>query len=218
MSDPDAPTPDDVRRLVAEHEQVEREHEKLRGAILAHRRCWAELEIALGALLYEVLRIEPRSSHIAYALYYSPTSTEARTELVHNALSQLITARAGLEAIAPLWTLIYRKIGRARTIRNEVAHGTPHTLNIRGKSYARLTSPAFDVLRVGRIVSKGQIPGIAAHDLADAVTRVAHLMECVDDVNRAIVAFHDNPSTFEGQLRVLETRLKSGSHGSSTQE
>lgn len=164
------------------------------------------------------MRIEPRSSHVAYALYYSPTSLEARTELVHNALSQLIAENTGLAAIAPLWALTYTKIGRARTIRNAVAHGTPHTLNIHGKNYARLTSPAFDVIRVGRIVSKGQIPGIAAQDLVDAVARVAHLMECVDDVNRAIVAFRDNPPTFEGQLRSLENRLKSGSSGSSTED
>src|SRR5438876_10305336 len=58
----------------------------------------------------------------------------ARTELVHNALSQLIVESTGLTAIAPLWALLYRKIGRARTIRNAVAHGTPHTLNINGKN------------------------------------------------------------------------------------
>ncbi len=193
---------------MAEHERLDREHEKLRGAIVAHQRGWAELEIALSALLYEVLRIEPRSSHVAYALYYSPTSLEARTELVHNALSQLFAENVGLAPLESLWKLTHRKIGGARTIRNTVAHGTPHTLSIGGKSYARLTSPAFDVIRVGRIVSKGQIPGISAQDLVTAVARVAQLMECVDDVNRAIVAFRDSPSTFEEHLRLLRDRLK----------
>jgi len=201
---------DDAKRLMAEHELLEREHERLRGAILGHQRAWAELEIALSALLYEVLRLEPRSSHVAYSLYYSPTSLEARTELVHNALSQFLAENTGLAALAPLWTLMYRRIGRARRIRNAVAHGTPHTLNIKGKNYARLTSPAFDVIRVGRIISKGQIPGITAEDLVDAIKRVARITECVDDANRAIVAFRDQPSTFGGHVRSLKNRLKSG--------
>ncbi len=202
------PDHEEIRRLRAEHDALDREHEKLRAAIVAHQRGWAELEIALSALLYEVLRIEPRSSHIAYAIYYSPTSLEARTELVHNTLNQLIVENGGLATIEPLWASIYKKIGKARAVRNAVAHGTPHTLNIQGKNYARLTSPAFDVLRVGRIISKGQIPGVAAQALVDAVKRVAHLMECVDDVNRAIVAFRDSPSTFQAKLRVLQDRLK----------
>jgi hypothetical protein len=207
-----------MKRMMVAHELLERDHEKLRGAIVAHQRGWAELEIALSALLYEVLRVEPRSSHVAYALYYSPTSLEARTELVHNALIQLIAENPGLTAIAPLWASTYRKIRRARTIRNAVAHGTPHTLSINSKSYARLTSPAFDVIRVGRTASKGQIPGIAAQDLVDAVTRVARLMECVDDTNRAIVAFRDNPSAFEEHLRSLASRLKNGGSGSSMED
>ena len=194
---------------MAEHQAIDREHEQLKAAILAHQRGWAELELALSALLYEVLRIEPRSSHIAYAIYYSPTSLEARTELVYNALSQLIAENKGLAAIEPLWKLIHKSICRARKVRNVVAHGTPHTLSIQGKNYARLTSPAFDVLRVGRIILRGQIPGIAAPDLFAAAKKLTYLMECVDDVNRAITAFREEPPTFETRLRALQERLKS---------
>lgn len=203
---------------MTDHELLEHEHERLRGAILAHQQVWVELEIAMSTLLYEVLRLEPRSSHIAYALYYSPTSIEARTELVHNALCQLIAENTGLVVIEPLWALTYKKIGRARAIRNAVAHGMPLTLSVNGKNHARLTSPAFDIIRVGRIISKGQVPGIAAQNLMDAVKKVALLMECVDDVNRAIVAFRDNPQAFEGHLRSLENRLKGASSGSPAED
>ncbi len=200
---------DNIKRMMAEHESLDREHMELNNAILAHQRAWVELEIALSALLYEVLNVEPRSSLIAYALYYSPTSIEARTELVHNALNQLITENPGLAPLAPLWLLLYKKIGRARTTRNAVAHGTPHILSINGKNYARLTSPAFDVIRVGRPISKGQIPGIGAHELSDAVKRAVYLMECVDEVNRAVAAFRDQPQTIQENLLSLENRLKS---------
>jgi hypothetical protein len=99
--------------MMAEREALDREHEELRGASLAHQRAWAELELALSTLLYEVLRLEPHSSRVAYALYCSPTGFEARTQLLHNALSQLIVENAGLAPLVPLWTRTHRKIDQS---------------------------------------------------------------------------------------------------------
>src|SRR5262245_6351507 len=175
------PPGDDVKRMSAESARNEKEHEKLNGAILTHHRGWVQLELALSALLYEILRVEPRSSHLAYAIYYSPTGFEARAAQVNNALIQLISENASLAALEPRWSSLDRKINKARTMRNIVAHGAPNNLVLRGKTHVRLTSPAFDVIRMGRVVLKGQIPGIGVGDLITAVERLPRLIECIDD-------------------------------------
>jgi hypothetical protein len=213
VTDIPIPSPEEWERINADFERLRQEHEKLREAILAHRNVWAELEIALSALLYEVLRVQPRSSRIAYAIYYSPTGFEARSTLVDNAVIQLIAENAGLAALGSPWRLLCRQVDRARSIRNAIAHGTQTTLHIGDKRYARLTSPAFDVIRVARIISKGQVPGISADVLSDAVKRARRLCDCVDDVNRAVASFHDEPSAFDAHITSLKQRLKHEENG-----
>jgi hypothetical protein len=66
---------------------------------------------------------------------------------------------------------------------------------INGKLYARLSPPAFDVIRIGRKLARRQIPGLSAHDIWQGVKKARALQECVDHINRLVTEFHEgNPS------------------------
>ncbi len=193
----------------AEHEVHQREHATLNNAVLAVYRGWSELELALSGLVYEVLHLPNKGSRLPNVIYFSPTSLDARTTLVSHVVLQLIEEdEKGLGDLRALWAKVSKKMKTARETRNAVAHGAPVLLHIRGKKYVRWTSPSFDHIRVGRHINKGEIPGVSADELSQSVKLLHHLMECVDDVNRVVVAYRDTPSAFQEKLLVLRERLQ----------
>jgi hypothetical protein len=96
----------------------------------------------------------------------------------------------------------------ART-QDKGAHGTIHTLVIEGKNHVRLTSPAFDVIRVGRPIAEGKIPGITADSLRRSNEKLAKLTLCVDHINRIVVAArNDVLPALRSTLAELEADLR----------
>ena len=187
------PTEQEHRRFAAMNKAAEKEHERIRRNVTQFTIAFSGLETALSALLYAMLNIQ--KSQIAYAIYYSPTSFDARAELVGNALIQLATENKPLADLLEIWTTISDSIRQARNLRNAIAHSSPLTHSINGKLHARLSPPAFDVIRIGRRLAKRQIPGLSAHDIWEGIKKVRALDECVDCVNRLVAEFHDgNPS------------------------
>lgn len=77
-------TEQDLANLLPIMKKVDNELEALKNAIWSFNQTFHEFELALSSLLYVALRIEPLSSQVAYAIYYSPTSFDARTEIVDN--------------------------------------------------------------------------------------------------------------------------------------
>lgn len=212
-------TREEAEKLQKEYETLDAEYQTSNNAALALYRGWSELELALSGLLYEVLHLPNKGSRLANVIYFSPTSLDARTTLVNNAVLQLIEEdEKGLSDLRPLWAEVFTKMGPERKTRNAVAHGSPVALNIRGKKYVRWTSPPFDHIRVGRPISKGGIPGVSANQMSRSVQQLGHLMECVDDVNRAVVAYRDTPSTFQEKLFALREHLKALSSPSSNNQ
>lgn len=201
-------TPDERRRIQDDHVRITKEHDALRNAIWSFNSAFNELEIALSTLLHEALHV-PKSK-VAYAVYYSPNSFDARAEIVDNVIKQLIIENGRLEALSPLWASLYDNFRGTRTKRNSIAHGMPITIAIRGKSHVRLTSPVFDANRVGRhITETGQPPGLTASDIARGAQKARWLVERVDDVNRLLTTFHeDGNPTLPEKFSVLEAGLR----------
>ena len=200
----------DLQRLWQDSKRVEREHTELRNAIWAFNQRFSELEIALSTLLYEAIHAEPRSSKIAYAVYYSPDGFHGRIALVDNVIKQLIFENGGLSDLTEQWNILFKNFGGVRKMRNTLAHGTPITLLIRGRNHVRLTSPAFDVIRVGRpLASTGDPPGLKTDDIRDGTSKLRWLADRVDEVNRAIDAFHQNePKAFSERFAALKAGLQ----------
>jgi hypothetical protein len=206
----------ETNELRKEHEALDAEYQSSNNAALAIYRGWSELELALSGLLYEVLHLPTKGSRLANVIYFSPTSLGARTTLVNDAVLQLIEEdEKGLGDLRPLWAEVFKQMRPERETRNAVAYGSPITLSVRGKNYVRWTSPPFDHIRVGRPISKNKIPGVSADQLSRSVQQLSHHRDCVDDVNRAVVAYRDTPSTFQEKLVMLREHLKTLSSPSS---
>jgi DNA-directed RNA polymerase subunit L len=189
--------------------QVEDEHEAIRNAVAAFNQRFSELEIALSALLYECINVKDRNSKVAYAVYYSPTSFDARCDIVENVVKQLAIENKPLAKLTDLWTDVEGELNKVRRLRNAVAHSSPNTLGIRGKNHARMTAPPFDVIRVGRPIALGRIPGLTSSEIRDGIKTACWAIERIDDFNRAIAVFHEagNP-TLPEKLAALKRGLQ----------
>ena len=211
------PTWAEVEKMAQANRRLEKEHDQLNNYTLNFFRQWAELDNAMGALLYELLHIQPRSSRLAYAIYFSPTSAEARSDIVSNVIAQFVQENADhgkgeLKELEAHWLTIKRTLRKTRIFRNKIAHGSPIRIAMGNRTHIRLMSPAFDVIRVGSALKKRQIPGITAKDVEKALNQIIKQIILVDDVNRLIVAFHAGendalPEMFlelEGHLKALE--------------
>jgi hypothetical protein len=197
-----------MERFAAQYRENELEHERLRNHVGQFLYIFSTLETALSTLLYAILNI--RDSQIAYAVFYSPTSFEARAEIVNNALIQIATERQPLAGVLPLWQTVRDKMQDVRRLRNAVAHSSQTTYGIGDKLYARLSPPAFDVIRVGRKRAKRQIPGLTSHDLWEGIKKIRWLSERVDDVNRLVTEFHDGNPSLREKYAALEAGLRAG--------
>lgn len=201
------PTPEELSKIRAEHAAIEKEHEELKQFTTIFGQLFSELELALGNLLAEI--IHKPSSRIAHAIYYSPTGFHARSELVGNALLQLVIEnREKLSSLEGHWEKIDEKIVKVRQLRNAIAHSSQITQQISGTLYARLSPPAFDVIRIDRVLARRQIPGLSVHDIKVGVARVGWVRDRVDEVNRLVTAFRADSDTLLERFRELEFGLQ----------
>ena len=200
------PTEAEWAKIRANNERLEKEHEKIRHNISLFNAIFSQLEIAQSALLYQILNIH--NSKVAYAIYFSPTSFEARCEIVGNALREVIAENAELNDLQSLWERVFKHVNNARKIRNTIAHGNPQTLVINGKSHARLTAPAFDVIRVNKKIAKRQVPGLTASDISEGIQTAQFAHDRIDETNRLIDSFHNDRPTLPQRFRELEAGLQ----------
>lgn len=198
---------EEMKRQRAEGERIEREHQEIKQAVERFNSVFAQLEIALSALLYATLNL--RNSQAAYAIYYSPTSFDARAALVDNVLIQVISENNELKEseLLPLWQRINGNIAAARRLRNALAHGSQITLNIGDKQHARFAPLAFDVIRLGRPIADRQVPGLTANDISAGTKKALNIRDRVDIANRILTDFWDGAPTWRQRLLALKASL-----------
>jgi hypothetical protein len=203
------PIEEDWKKLAEQADRVQRETEEITAATTAFRNSFDSLELALSELLHAI--VDGQKSRVAYAIFYSVNSFEARTYMVENALLEATgeNARLALLAEDTHWHYIANKIRKMRDIRNAVAHGTPKIFSIRGKLVARLTTPIFDTIRVGRPLAKGTVPGLGAKDITLGGRPMQRITMCVDAVNRVVCAARaPRDPTLPRRLHELATHLQ----------
>lgn len=204
------PSPEEIEERHKAWLRVEADHKLIAAGIVQFNRWFAQLETALSALLYVLLN-KP-ASQVAYAIYFSPTSFEARVTIVENTLIQIASENDKLAPLTKMWKTASFYIQKVRRLRNAIAHGTPTTVMAFDKPHARFTAPAFDIIRIGRIMANRQIPGLTHHDIEQGYKRVLLLHEIVDGFNRAVSAFHEGNPALPEKFAELErslTRLRS---------
>jgi hypothetical protein len=200
------PTKEELQRFSTMMREDELERKRIRNAVMSFHGAFSSLETALSTLLYAILHIP--DSQLAYAIYYSPTSFDARAELVNNALIQITTEQSRLADLLPHWKKINDKMQQIRNLRNAVAHSSLLTFSINGKFHTRLSPPAFDVIRVGRKKATRQIPGLSGHDIWQGTRKARWLSERIDDVNRLVTEFRDGNPSLREKYAALEAGLR----------
>ncbi len=179
-----------------------KEQEAIRTAVIAFNARFSELELVLGNLLSAIINI--KDSKIAHAIYYSPTSFDARSEIITNAIIQIATERHALAGLLLHWEKISEKIGQSRRLRNAIAHGSLLNISIGKTVHARLSPPAFDVIRVGRKIAKRQVPGLTASDINRGIQNLILLFECTNQVIQLLTEFHEGNLSLQGRYDELK--------------
>lgn len=201
-------TQQQIKVLEKEWDRLGKEQKLLRDYMVTFSDSWSQMEIALSCLLYKVLNIKPKSSHLAYAIYYSPSSFDARSQLIDKTLRLFIDENPETNDIIKPWTQLINDIRKIRNIRNRVAHGSPLNLHIRGKAYARIAPPAFDTNLIGGPAKKGTIPGLSVSEMELHIKTLRFLHDRIDDVNRAINSFHENDEMYKEKVQKLKQNLQ----------
>lgn len=178
-------TPEQAAQAESKAKKSKQEENEIHLAIETFNKLFSSLESALSLLLHSILNAK---GEVAFAIYYSPTSFDARAEIVGNALFQIAVENPKLGTLVDIWQQVGKKIDRVRRLRNAIAHGSVSTLLINGKQYVRLSPPIFDVIRLGRTVDKGQVPGLSTHDISGGIAKLREAADFVRDVNGIVQA------------------------------
>jgi hypothetical protein len=199
------PSTTEVRRMEREQHELLAEGAGMDAAILHFLKAWSNLETSLSTLLYEALDIRPRSSRVAYAIYYSMPGFEARLRLLTEVFEQLATEQVELRDFPAIWQRVCRQMRMFRETRDLVAHGARIVLAVDGRNAVRLTSPAHDARRAGRADPRGPAFGGSAGDITDDASRVAVLQADIDRINRLFTQLHNRElSSFQRLLAELQ--------------
>jgi hypothetical protein len=198
------PSMSETRRSEKEHQAIAEDRAQMDAAVLHFLKCWSNLETALSALLYEALNIHPRTSRVAYAIYYSAPGFDARLKLLSEVFDQLATENPELRELPAIWQSVRNRLLAFKNIRHTVAHGAPVILAVEGRNTLRLTSPAFDVKRIGRPPQQGIPAGYSPQEIAGETAKVGTVQETIDNLNRLFTALHaKETANFQSILRVL---------------
>jgi hypothetical protein len=184
---------DDFEEIKDEHDQerkkIAAEYQAIREAMLDLMFSWAGLENTLSILLGKIIR-DP-SNNLASAIYFAPSNTETRLNIIGSVLKMAIGGSPHYETkIAPAWKRFTNSFGGRKSVRNQVAHGQITTMGVKGKNHARLTSPLFDFGRIGGPLSRGNLAGLSSNDIRQSAVAIRKLTDEVDNWMKIVDAIY----------------------------
>ena len=188
---------------------LELERARLKDEVDLFNNGFGTLDYSLSSLLHAILGASIRD-RIPYAVYYSVTSFDARVTMVENALIEAITQNDKLKPLmaATHWPYLSEKLRTIRNLRNGLAHGSLQNMEIRDKVYVRWVAPASDVIRIGRVLARRQIPGLTAEDVARGKRLVWPIIDCVNDLNLLLRASRREKTAWQERFDGLEEHLQ----------
>lgn len=184
-------TQDQLRMHEAAAALAAEENQQLRNLTLAYLKQWAELETACSTLFYVIVNSEPKSSKIAYAIYYALGGFDARIGVLNQSMLQLFEENPKLRCATKSWGSIYDELKTVKGVRNKVAHGTILTIHSGGRQITRLTAPPFDPINIGRPLTKGPEVGLAPDQLTRHLRCLPIAVNALDGMNSLIADFRE---------------------------
>lgn len=136
----------------------------LRNAIVNITLAWSGVETSLALVLKACA--EPQGTgDIAFAIFYSLASADARLGVVDAAFTTLIQKSPHEDDILSVWKPLTDSINKRKRVRNAVAHGQIVTSCIHGKNHVRLAPQIFDWKRMIPRTRIRQPVGLKAADI-----------------------------------------------------
>lgn len=176
-----------ARPSIPEH--LTEEHEEMLKNVSILTLSWAHVENALVILFSKIIRDPPAA--LASAIYFSPSSLEARFKIVKSALSVVIRGHPRAERISSFWNTTVNKFGHLKYTRNFVAHGQITTHHYRGRNRLRLTAPMFQFAPFEESFEKRQAPGMSSGDLKKSTTAVRTLTKRITAMTSIVTHLRD---------------------------
>lgn len=208
--------------MVEEFKRTAEETVKMREAIVSVVTVWAGLENTLAHLLDSML-----GSGLGMALYYTPTATETRLNLVDTAIVHTCNTSSYGKRTLELWKQILKRVSSAKNARNSIIHGNIVSHKVNNKAQVRLTRPMFDLSQNNKDMktllanvikqiagdTRQQYPGMSVSDVANSADNMSELAELIRivrwpitvirlSVNELPQSFHDTILQLEGRLRM----------------
>jgi hypothetical protein len=174
---------------------------------------WARVENAMAGFLEKL--IGHSEDYVALHIYFAPNNTETRFKIVDTLARVKIEKHKPPHDLLDEWAAVSTALGRAKEVRNRIAHGEIHTPSrtIKGKVkwQARLTASSFDIGRSWKEQKLRQWPGMSVHDVKATADRFFWLAVRVEEIARYWEAYSlqwKQPPLPEIFARIVEHRQK----------
>ena len=184
-------------------------------AIAQANTSWARVENAMASLLEWLL--DYSTDNVALHIYFAPSNTETRFKIV-DAVARVKWKDYKTHDLLAEWVPIFTDLGRAKDVRNRIAHGQVECpgRKVKGgnlKYQARLTALSFDLARRQRERKPRQWPGMSVHDVKATVSRFFWLAVRIEEMGEyywMASSTGQHASLPEKFARIIERRLNSG--------
>lgn len=192
--------------------KIEAETESMKAAIAQAMMTWAELENSLAAVLERLLGAPP-VQRLGYAIYYTPSATETRFQIVTNVVKRVFPYNSAFGAeLMACWHTFRARLNKAKSTRNAIAHGNVRAYGM-GEPVeyrVRLVHPILDVNREEKPIVPMKWPGMSLEEVEGAAPRFQALRDTLDMIMAARAETLRIPYDWQASLnkvRALEMHL-----------
>jgi hypothetical protein len=188
------------------------ELEAMKQAIFNAMYSWGALETELGSLM-GCFFDDPS---LGMSLYFTPQATEVRIRLLHTTFDHF-EFNTNAQLLLECWKEVYKKLSRAKDMRNKIAHWQVVNCSIQGlPSKLRLIPPMsnMNVMRQQMrelkqaIAKTGKPPkpqyyGMSAHNIAESAKQFSELFRLVAALGNIVTGWRRYPNKPEAWLEKL---------------
>jgi len=147
---------------------------------------WSRIENAMASLLEKL--IGSYNDTIALHIYFAPSNTETRFKIVDAAAQVKMTDKKVPDDLFAEWNIVFNAVGRAKEVRNRIAHGEIQTPGQKRKGelvfQARLTASSFDISRRLKEPRPPQWPGLSTNQVRATADRFYWLAVRLEEIGR----------------------------------
>jgi hypothetical protein len=184
LADLRGPPSSSISSAMVDEPDLQKMFEKMSLTIVQANTAWARVENAMAGLLEKLLG-DYSKGNIALHIYFAPNNTETRFKIV-DTVARVKWQNHKTHDLLGEWNLIHASLGRAKDVRNRLAHGEIQTpgrqIDGKLKFQSRLTASSWDVGRRAKEDNPRQWPGMSVRDVKATADRFFWLAIRIEEV------------------------------------